>query len=84
MDGFGIAGLFGWGCTGAVCDGPGCAGCMGGRPGLRVCAEVFKTTMRLMAVSDNSVSIFLVFIYFPFGCLCLVVASIFLMTGISV
>jgi hypothetical protein len=38
---------------------------MGGRPGLRVCPGVFKTTIILIIVRDSSIRIFLLFIFFP-------------------
>ena len=52
------------GCVGMGCVGTGCDGCIGGRPGLRVCPGVFKTTIMLMTVRDSSVRIFLLFIIF--------------------
>ena len=50
---------------------------MGGRPGLRVCPGVFKTTIILKIVRDSSIPTFLLFIFFPFCCLCLVAANMF-------
>ena len=57
--GFGITGT-GVGDTGSIGAGE---GAMGGRPGLSVCAGVFKTTSILIMVRDRSVRIILFFIY---------------------
>jgi hypothetical protein len=48
---------------------------MGGRPGLRVCPEVFRTVIMLMTVRDDSSVLIFLFFIFSFGCLCLVVIN---------
>jgi hypothetical protein len=60
------------GCTGTVvggCEGPGCGGYMGGRPGPKVCPEASRTVIMPMTVKDDShVRNFVFFMIFAFGC----------------
>lgn len=79
----GVTGTGGWTGVGMIGAGVGETGCigpgngsMGGRPGLRVCAGAFNTTIRLIRVTDKSVRRFLFFIFISVVCLCLVAVNV--------